>query len=172
MIWVAAMAVYLVAITGRSSFGVAGLDAMERFGVNAGRIAVFTSVQLGVYAIAQIPTGMLIDKFGPRILLVVGAVIMGVGQVILGFTSNYGVAIFARVLIGAGDGRWLAMSMTLVLLAYVPIVLVTRTLGAGHGPEAAVVALWLAFTAFMLVRGGFMAWRVRGDAWAVTGATR
>lgn len=46
---------------------------------------------------------MLIDKFGPRILLVVGAVIMGVGQVILGFTSNYGVAIFARVLIGAGD---------------------------------------------------------------------
>ena len=53
-----------------------------------------------------------------------------------------------------------------------PIVLVTRALGAGHGPEAAVVALWLAFTAFMLVRGGFMAWRVRGDAWAVTGATR
>lgn len=51
-VWLAAMAVYLVAITGRSSFGVAGLDAMERFGVNAGHIAVFTSVQLGVYAIA------------------------------------------------------------------------------------------------------------------------
>ena len=27
-IWVAAMAVYLVAITGRTSFGVAGLDAI------------------------------------------------------------------------------------------------------------------------------------------------
>ena len=89
-VWVAAMEVYLVAITGRSSFGVAGLDAIERFDVNARRIAVFASVQLGVYAIARIPTGMLIDKFGPRILLVVGAVTMGIGQVILGFTSNYG----------------------------------------------------------------------------------
>lgn len=83
-IWVAAMAVYLVAITGRTSFGVAGLDAIERFDVDAGRIAVFTSVQLGVYALAQIPTGILIDKFGPRLLLVVGAVIMGIGQVVLG----------------------------------------------------------------------------------------
>ena len=95
-IWVAAMAVYLVAITGRTSFGVAGLDAIERFDVDAGRIAVFTSVQLGVYALAQIPTGILIDKFGPRLLLVVGAVIMGIGQVVLGFTTSYGVAIAAR----------------------------------------------------------------------------
>lgn len=51
-VWVAAKAVYLVAITGRSSFGVAGLDAIERFDVNARRIAAFASVQLGVYAIA------------------------------------------------------------------------------------------------------------------------
>ena len=64
---------------------------------------MFTSVQLGVYALAQIPTGMLIDKFGPRRLLVIGSVIMGLGQVVLGFTTNYWVAIAARILIGAGD---------------------------------------------------------------------
>ena len=97
------MLVYIVAMTGRTSFGVAGLEAIDRFEVDASRIAVFTSVQLGVYALAQIPTGMLIDKFGPRRLLVIGSVIMGLGQVVLGFTTNYWVAIAARILIGAGD---------------------------------------------------------------------
>lgn len=47
--------------------------------------------------------GMLIDKFGPRKLLAVGALIMGAGQIILGLTDVYGIAIIARVLIGAGD---------------------------------------------------------------------
>lgn len=88
-IWVAAVLVYIVAIAGRTSFGVAGLDAIDRFGVTASQIAVFTSVQLGVYAFAQIPTGLLIDRFGPRKLLVVGAIVMGVGQVLFGFTSSY-----------------------------------------------------------------------------------
>ncbi|MCG7274922.1 MFS transporter [Corynebacterium singulare] len=102
-VWVAAMLVYIVAMTGRTSFGVAGLEAIDRFEVDASRIAVFTSVQLGVYALAQIPTGMLIDRFGPRRLLVIGSVIMGLGQVVLGFTTNYWVAIAARILVGAGD---------------------------------------------------------------------
>lgn len=103
VVWVSAVLLYVVAITGRTSFGVAGVDAIERFGVDASRIAVFTAVQVGVYAFAQIPMGMLIDRFGPRKMLVVGAVIMGLGQILLGLTSSYGVAIVARVLIGAGD---------------------------------------------------------------------
>lgn len=103
IVWVTAVLVYVVAITGRTSFGVASVDAIDRFGVDASRIAVFTAVQIGVYAFAQIPVGMLIDRFGPRKLLVVGALIMASGQVLLGFTSSYWIAIGARVLIGAGD---------------------------------------------------------------------
>lgn len=102
-VWVFAVLVYVVAITGRTSFGVASVDAIERFDVDASRIAVFTSVQIGVYAFAQIPVGMLTDRFGPRKMLVVGAIIMAVGQVILAFSTSYWVAIIARVFIGAGD---------------------------------------------------------------------
>ena len=147
-IWVAAMAVYLVAITGRTSFGVAGLDAIERFDVDAGRIAVFTSVQLGVYALAQIPTGILIDKFGPRLLLVVGAVIMGIGQVVLGFTTSYGVAIAARVLIGAGDATAF-LSVMRILPYWFPLhrtpmfTQVTSSLGQMGQFISAVPFLWL-----------------------------
>ncbi|WP_394282055.1 nitrate/nitrite transporter [Corynebacterium sp.] len=102
-VWLAALAVYIVAILGRTSFGVAGVDAIERFDVDASRIAVFTAVQIGVYALAQIPMGLLIDRFGPRKMLVVGALIMAAGQTILGLTTSYWVAIGARVLIGLGD---------------------------------------------------------------------
>ncbi|WP_269431749.1 hypothetical protein [Corynebacterium deserti] len=41
-----------MAITGRTSFGVAGVRAIERFEMDASRLAVFTSVQVGVYGLA------------------------------------------------------------------------------------------------------------------------
>lgn len=147
-IWVAAMLVYIVAITGRTSFGVAGLEAMDRFGVDASQIAVFTAVQLGVYAIAQIPTGMLIDRFGPRRLLVVGAVVMGVGQVLLGLTANYWFAIAARVLIGAGDATAF-LSVMRILPYWFPLhrtpmfTQVTSSLGQLGQFLSAVPFLWL-----------------------------
>lgn len=79
------------------------------------------------------------------------------------------------VLIGAGDGRWLAGAMVATLVAYLPIVLAVRAasgiwLAAGTGPAIAV--LWVAFTVFMAVRWAFLRHRVRGDAWLVLGAHR
>lgn len=103
VVWLTAMCVYIVAIAGRTSFGVAGVHAIDRFDIDASRLAVFTSVQVGVYALAQIPMGMLVDRFGPRKLLFTGALILATGQLILGFSDSYALAIFARVLIGVGD---------------------------------------------------------------------
>lgn len=103
IVWGAAVLFYIVAVAGRTSFGVAGVDAIDRFGVDASRIAVFTAVQLAVYSFAQIPVGLLVDRLGSRKVLVAGALIMGVGQIILGLTGSYWVAVLARVLIGAGD---------------------------------------------------------------------
>ena len=103
VVWLAAVAVYIAATTGRTSFGVAGVAALEHFQIDASRVAVFTAVQVGVYSLAQIPMGLAVDRFGPRRMLVVGAVIMAVGQIILGSTGSFTVAVMARVLIGAGD---------------------------------------------------------------------
>lgn len=114
IVWLGAVAVYAVAILGRTSFGVASVEAIDRFDVDASRIAVFTAVQVGVYAFAQIPTGLLIDKLGPRFMLVAGAIIMAVGQIVLGLTSSYGVAIVARVLIGAGDATAFLSAMRIL----------------------------------------------------------
>lgn len=96
-----------------------------------------------------------------------GLVVVALAQPLSGY-----VFVIDGVLIGAGDGPWLAGSMTLVLIAYVPVVALARSLGDGHGDVVSVVVLWAAFTVFMLLRGACMAWRIRGDAWAVLGAER
>ena len=142
------MAVYIAAIMGRTSFGVAGVDAIDRFGIDASRMAVFTAVQLGVYALAQIPTGILIDRFGPRTMLAIGALIMAIGQVILGLTTSYGIAISARVLIGAGDATAF-LSVMRLLPYWFPLhrtpmfTQVTSALGQVGQFLSAVPFLWL-----------------------------
>jgi len=111
VIWGVALAAYLLAVFHRSSLAVAGLEAADRFGISAAQLATFTTVQLIVYAGMQIPVGLALDRFGPRRLLVIGAVVMTTGQVMFAFIDDYAVAVLARVLVGVGD----AMTFTCVL---------------------------------------------------------
>ncbi len=69
------------------------------------------------------------------------------------------------VLIGAGDGRYLAWAGLAVLGGYAPLVLLTSALGAG------LTGVWVVFG--LLFMGGRLVTlvrRERGDAWLVTGA--
>lgn len=102
-VWLMAVSVYAVAVAGRTSFGVAGLAAIDRFDINAATLSLFTVVQVGVYAAAQIPVGILLDKYGPRILLGSGALILAVGQIGMALSDTVGLALAARVLVGLGD---------------------------------------------------------------------
>lgn len=73
------------------------------------------------------------------------------------------------VLIGAGDGRYLAWAGAAVLLVSGPAVVVTADLAAGTRTAAAWV--WLAFgVAFIGTRGAALLHRARGSRWMVTGA--
>ena len=56
VIWAVAVSVYLLAVFNRSSLGVAGLVASDRFGIKATELATFTVLQLLVYAGMQIPS--------------------------------------------------------------------------------------------------------------------
>ena len=103
LVWGAAVAVYVLAVFHRSSLGVAGLVASERFHISASQLSTFTVVQLLVYAGMQIPVGVLLDRFGPRRLLLVGTVLMTAAQLGFAFTGTYGGALAARVFVGMGD---------------------------------------------------------------------
>lgn len=101
--WLLAAAVYLLAVFHRSSLGVAGLLAEQRFGISAGQLGIFVFLQLGVYAAMQVPTGILVDRYGPRRLLTAAAFLMGVGQLVFAIAPSYPAALFARALLGCGD---------------------------------------------------------------------
>jgi putative MATE family efflux protein len=68
------------------------------------------------------------------------------------------------VLIGAGDGRYLALAGLLALLAYLPMALTVNNLHAG------LIWLWVAYGGFMTARMITLLVRARGDAWARVGA--
>ena len=103
VIWLAGLSVYVLAIFHRSSLGVAGLLASERFDIGATQLAFFTVLQLAVYAVMQIPVGVLLDRFGSRALLLVGLGLMTAGQLAFAFSTNFGLAVLARAVLGAGD---------------------------------------------------------------------
>ena len=94
---------YIVAVMQRSSLGIAAVQATERFDVAATALSTLAVVQLAVYAALQIPVGVMLDRVGPKFLLIAGATLMVAGQVTLAVSPNLGVAIVGRVLVGAGD---------------------------------------------------------------------
>lgn len=94
---------YLVAVMQRTSVGVAGVSATERFHVTAAALSSLAVLQLVVYAAMQIPVGVLIDRMGSRALMVAGTALMVIGQVTVAFAPTIGVAIVGRILVGAGD---------------------------------------------------------------------
>jgi predicted MFS family arabinose efflux permease len=102
-VWATAVGVYFLAIFHRSSLGVAGLVAADRFHITASQLSTFTVLQLLVYAAMQIPVGVLLDRYGPQRLLVAGTVFMTAAQLGFAFTGTYAGALVARVFVGVGD---------------------------------------------------------------------
>ncbi|MBA0126169.1 MFS transporter [Haloechinothrix sp. YIM 98757] len=103
LVWGSAAMVYVLAVFHRSSFGVAGLEAVERFGIGPTALSVFTVLQLGVYATMQVPTGVLVDRFGPRRVLTAAALFLGTGQILVAVADTYVLALLARGVLGFGD---------------------------------------------------------------------
>lgn len=162
-----AVAIAGQAITGRAlgAGDVAGARAATRrmlhWGVGAGAV-------LGVLTLVASP--VLPDLFTPgeavQAAIAAALVVAAAAQPIAGW-----VFVLDGVLIGAGDGRYLAVAGLLTLLAYLP--LAALVLLAAPGGTVGLVWLWVAFGAgFMAARAVTLGLRARGDAWLVPGATR
>ncbi len=168
-----ALAIAAQALTGRA------LGASDP---GSARSATSLMIRWGVWSGVVLGAGLLaVHTILPRLFttdpavaaaLSAALVVVAVGQPLSGY-----VFVVDGVLIGAGDGRWLAGAMAATLVLYLPVVLAVRAAGPSvlAGPDGEVAAvrwLWVAFTVFMAIRGCFFAWRVRSDAWLVTGASR
>lgn len=119
-VWGVAVAAYVVAVLHRTSFGVMGVEATDRFAVSATLLASFVVVQVAVYAVLQVPMGLLLDRFGSRALLAGGAGLMAAGQLLLAAADDVPAAITARVLVGAGDAATFISVLRLVARWFPP----------------------------------------------------
>lgn len=102
-VFVVGVAAYVVAILQRSSLGVSGVVAVERFDITAAALSSLAVVQLIVYAAMQVPVGVLIDRWGPRRLLVIGLILISLGQGVLAIAPDLTIAVLGRVFVGIGD---------------------------------------------------------------------
>lgn len=130
LVWGVGVAVYFVAVIFRTSLGVAGLDAADRFGVNASALSTFSILQLLVYAGMQIPVGLMVDRLGTKKVLTIGVLLFTLGQLGFALSPTYGMALASRALLGCGD----AMTFISVLR------LGTRWFPARQGPLVAQLA--------------------------------
>lgn len=103
LVWGVGVFAYVIAVLHRTSFGVSGLSAADRFSISPSVLSSFVVLQIVVYSGMQIPAGVLLDRYGSRIMIAVGAFIMMSAQLALAFTESLPVAIGARIAVGAGD---------------------------------------------------------------------
>lgn len=146
-VWVVALAIYVLAVFHRSSLAVAGLVATERFDISAAQLATFTMLQLLVYAGMQIPVGLLVDRFGPRSVLLSGALLLSVAQTGFALAESYPAALVARFFVGLGDAMTFICVIRLLASWFAPrriplMTQLTGTIGQLGSVAATVPMTW------------------------------
>lgn len=101
--WATGVLAYVVAVFHRQSLGVAGIEAAARLDVGAAGLSTLAMLQLLVYAIMQVPVGVLVDRLGSKWMLVIGAAVMAGGELVFALADGLVPGIAGRALIGCGD---------------------------------------------------------------------
>jgi Na+-driven multidrug efflux pump len=157
-----AIAIAAQAITGRclGAGDVAGARAATNRMIGWG--AVYGVVfGLAVLAARPLLPGLFAAAPPVRALLLAVLLVVAVQQPVAGV-----VFVLDGVLIGAGDQRYLAVAGALALVVFVPAAWLV------HAQHRGLVALWLAYSLWLLARFVTLVLRARGSRWLVTGAVR
>jgi putative MATE family efflux protein len=127
---------------------------------------VVTGVALGALTVLARPLLVPVFTSDPAVrgALSAALLVVAVAQPVCGV-----VFVLDGVLMGAGDGPYLAWSMLAVLAVFVPVAVAVAT--GMHG-VAGLRALWWGMTLMMLTRLAALGPRARSGRWMVTGAVR
>ena len=86
----------------RVSTAVVSTDLQSTFGVSAAQLALLSSIYFYVYAIMQMPSGLLTDSLGPRKTVSFFILLAAAGALLTGIASSYQMVMAGRLLIGIG----------------------------------------------------------------------
>src|SRR5438874_4906061 len=100
-VWGVAATFYLAGFYLRTSPAVMTPELMRDFGIAASQLGQFSAFYFYAYILMQIPTGVFVDSWGARRLLIAGALGAAAGTLVFGITSSYALASAGRALVGA-----------------------------------------------------------------------
>jgi sugar phosphate permease len=72
------------------------------FDASGAALGALAATYFSAYTVMQIPTGVLVDRLGPRRIVALGGVVAGVGSIAFGWAGTLGVASIGRTLVGLG----------------------------------------------------------------------
>jgi MFS family permease len=87
----------------RATLAVANPLIRDDLGLSIADMGYLLSAFLWAYAFAQLPTGAMVDKLWPRVLLTFGLSLWSFAQFLGGLVQNFGQFFAARLLLGVGE---------------------------------------------------------------------
>jgi MFS family permease len=179
------ISIYIVSQFLRNSVGVIAPNLAHDLALSPAEIGLLSSVFFFTFAAVQIPLGMALDRFGPRLCLLVGAAIAVIGSIVFACAPNAGVLIVGRGLQGLGTAGALVAPLAVYARRFAPERFATLSgLQIGLGTLGTLIATaplafstatigwrssFLAVAAFTLLIGLLVAAVVRDDGPAATG---
>lgn len=103
LVWGLSCIFYFYEFLLQVSPGVMSNELMHDFSVTSQTLGILSGVYFYSYAGAQMPGGILLDKFGPHKLLTIATLICALSTIAFGMTSNLTTACIARFMTGFGS---------------------------------------------------------------------
>ncbi len=98
----------------RGSLAIANTTIRGELGMSATRMGVLLSVFSMAYAVSQLPVGILLDKFGERLVMGAGMLLWSVTQALTGSVRGFASFFAARVGLAVGEAPFVISSVKVV----------------------------------------------------------
>lgn len=95
-------------------------ELMSKFQIDATSYGFFASIYYVGYAGFQIPIALLLDRYDPKKVLAVCALLCSLGTIVLVYSDNWTLALISRFLIGIGSTVGFLGSSKMVILWFKP----------------------------------------------------
>ena len=109
---------YFLSYLFRSTNAVIAPNLIVDIGINAKELGMLTSAYLFTFAFFQIPLGILLDKFGPRLVQIFLMIIAGFGALLFSQSESLIILTIARGIIGLGVAGCLMSTFKIITLWY------------------------------------------------------
>jgi MFS family permease len=111
---------YIVSQFLRNSVGVIAPNLVSEAGLSPLQLGLLSSAYFFVFAAAQLPLGVALDRFGPKLCLLVSAAITVVGCVVFALSPGAAGLITGRALLGLGTACFLMAPLALYARWFAP----------------------------------------------------